>query len=427
MTTNPVHLYRSLLREATYLPLPQCRTFVKDHITASFRRYLPKYANSDAPKSRSGNPITFERQTKLLHRGRKFLSSLRRANEGYTAHVEKVLRMTYGRVGPRRYALLEPWLQVPAASLDDTAQEDLRQPSESKSGSSPGTGTETETKTGTAHHRGESGASNSKQEKKGNLKTQAHAQAQAQAKATTPKAADKAAEELSIATPLSPRRQAYFSSQLAKYNISPNMRALLVSQATEQSKFDRANRPAGKIRPTFKPPQTTTIWGAPLPPSRVKNLKREWYHANLAAALPPLPQAEYNAVHDLVSGKAQFPPVPRRRPRARRSEADRGREEADRQSVVILEGPRPGVRFKDYTHGRPHKMTPRLLRHLLSRAVLKQTPFVVKATTDPGRTRTVTVSDLAFHWDDALTRERYQTTKLTSSITRRQCDLLFGT
>ncbi|KAL6248093.1 hypothetical protein RBB50_005441 [Rhinocladiella similis] len=397
MTTNPTHLYRSLLREATYLPLPQCRTFIKNHITTSFRRYLPKYHNQE-PKSRSGNPITFERQTKLLHRGRKFLSSLRRANEGYTAHVEKVLRMTYGRIGPRRYALLEPWLQT-APSPDDAQSSD--QDSESKSGPNPGTEAGTDPEKGTP-------VQNTKRENKGGAKTQADEKG-------TPKAVDKPEPTAS----LSPRREAYFSSQLAKYNISPNMRALLVSQATEQSKFDRANRPSGKIRPNFKPPQTT-IWDTPLPPSRVKNLKREWYHANIGAASPPLPQEEYNALHDLVSGKTQFPPVPRRRPRAQRNEADQRQEEADGQSALILEGPTPGLRFKDYTDGRPHKMTPRLLRHLLSRAVLKQTP-VVKVT-EPGWS----ASNLAFHWDDALTRERYETSTLTSPITQRQSDLLFG-
>ncbi|KAJ9630371.1 hypothetical protein H2204_008436 [Knufia peltigerae] len=407
MTTNPIHLYRSLLREATYLPLPQCRTFIKSHITTSFRRYLPKYSqnNHEEPKSRSGNSLTFDRRTKLLHRGRKFLSSLRRANEGYTAHVEKVMRMTYGRIGPRRYALLEPWLSIPV-SRDDAQVSD--QPFGSKSDPNNGTGAGI----------GPEGKTPSRQQTNQGKKS------------------DNKPESTTLPV-LSPRREAYFSSQLAKYDISPNMRALLVSQAAEQSKFDRSNRPSNKVKPSFKPSPPTTIWGTPLPPSRVKNLKREWYRANVVgAALPPLPGEEYKTLHDLVSGKTPFPAIPQRRlrrPRAQRSEELQNAEEADRQAEVILEGPKPGIRFKDYTDGRPHKMTPRLLRHLLSRSVLKQTPFVklnttpTATTSEPhGKNRPQNNNLLAFHWDDALTRERYETSKLTSPITQRQSDLLFA-
>ena len=97
--TNPVHLFRTLLRECTYLPDPRARTYMHDYVLWSYRTYLPKRM----PRT----PISFKRQVKLLHRGRKWLSMLHRANEGYLKPLEKVLMITYGRSGKRRRELMQ--------------------------------------------------------------------------------------------------------------------------------------------------------------------------------------------------------------------------------------------------------------------------------------------------------------------------------
>src|SRR5271170_410895 len=97
--TNPIHLYRALLRECTYLPDPRARTFFQNYTISSFRKYLPKI------RSWRHN-IPLERQVRLLDRGRKQLSMLRRANEGYLKPLEKVLMITYGRVGKRRRQIM---------------------------------------------------------------------------------------------------------------------------------------------------------------------------------------------------------------------------------------------------------------------------------------------------------------------------------
>lgn len=112
-TTNPIHLYRSLLREASYLPLATCRTYIKDFIKQSFHRYhpqrdRPRFPTPGAPpQAHKGNrELTLQRQTALLKRGRQFHSMLVRANQGSLKPFEKILSMTYGRIGRRRYELL---------------------------------------------------------------------------------------------------------------------------------------------------------------------------------------------------------------------------------------------------------------------------------------------------------------------------------
>lgn len=334
MTTHPAHLYRALLRECTYLPLPQCRSFIKQHVTDSFRRWLPKYKNKPG-KTNTGREIDFPRQVRLLHRGRKFHSTLARANDGHLGPLETVLRMTYGRTGPRRYQLLDRFTH-PTVSSDE----------------------------------------------------------------------------------LSKDAQGLIEPYSKAWDPPPRLQALLASQAVQQRHFERVggNR---KISLRFKPPATTTR-GQPLPERRYKSLKHDWYNQNIKAVFPPLPGPEYKELYNLVTGATRMPePVPRRA-RALIARADEEQHAVAEQSSLILTGPRPGNRAKDFRNGRPHTISPRLLRHLLSRAVLKQTPLVKmdeRAKTDSG---------LVFLWDDGLSRSRLQNEKLTTSMTDEQSNLLFS-
>ena len=97
--TNPRHLYRSLLRECTYLPDPNARSWMKGFVISSYRNYLPEI-------QAFRKPIPFKRQVSVLARGRKYLSLLQRANRGYNKPLEKVLMMTYGRTGKRRREIM---------------------------------------------------------------------------------------------------------------------------------------------------------------------------------------------------------------------------------------------------------------------------------------------------------------------------------
>lgn len=102
--TNALHLYRALLRECTYLPDSQARTYLRGHVIRSYRNYLPR-------NEKSRKEIGLPRQAALLSRGRKGLSVLRRANEGYIRPLQKVLCLTYGRKGKRRRELMDKLMQ----------------------------------------------------------------------------------------------------------------------------------------------------------------------------------------------------------------------------------------------------------------------------------------------------------------------------
>ena len=115
--TNHLHLLRALLREATYLPDPNARKYIHTHVLWSFRNYLPKIK-----AWRQETPLP--RQVSLLHRGRKSLSLLRRANDGYLKPLHKVLSMTYGRSGKRRRELMEK-LMAPEIPQNSEALENL--------------------------------------------------------------------------------------------------------------------------------------------------------------------------------------------------------------------------------------------------------------------------------------------------------------
>jgi len=96
---NALHLYRALLRECTYLPNRRARSYMYEYVQWSYRTHLPR-------NKVHRQPMPFMRQVALLCRGRKVLSLLRRANDGYLKPIEKVVGLTYGRRGKRRRELM---------------------------------------------------------------------------------------------------------------------------------------------------------------------------------------------------------------------------------------------------------------------------------------------------------------------------------
>jgi Complex 1 protein (LYR family) len=111
--TNALHLYRALLRECTYLPDSQARIYLRDHVIHSYRNYLPR-------NQKWRKEIPLSRQVALLHRGRKGLSVLRRANEGYIKPLRNVLSWTYGRKGRRRRELMDKLVEQEVPQDDRT-------------------------------------------------------------------------------------------------------------------------------------------------------------------------------------------------------------------------------------------------------------------------------------------------------------------
>lgn len=358
---------------------------MREFVEESFRHWIPRHnSNGIAPR---GKPISYLTETQLLHRARKFCSTLRRANEGYIEPLTRVVRITYGRTGPRRYQLLSKFT---GGTL----------PSDGKTEGSKGD-RQVKTSQKVASKNGE------------NLSKDSVSQ----------QPIGQSLSATGTSTASSTKDPDHIEEYSKEWKPPAHFLALVTSQAAQQHTFARVgNHPRVKVK--FNPP-ATNIWGRPLPRKRYKNLKRKWYEALVAAALPPLPEGEYTELHAIVSGTNEFPaPVPRRTPVGAMSEEKADHEDSLAvQSSLVLEGPKPGPRLKDVANGRPHNLTPRLLRRLLSRVVLQQTPLV--RVVDPS-TAGATNARVVFHWDDGLTTDKVTQDKLVSTTTPGQLDLLFG-
>jgi hypothetical protein len=121
--TKSLHLLRALLREASYLPDVTARDYFRRYIVARFKAYQPRpnatasfdVAAVDKFRHRSfkrrHEGIINERAGQQQRKAQKGLNLLRRANQGEGRIVQKLLWVAYGRLGRRKYALLEGLLK----------------------------------------------------------------------------------------------------------------------------------------------------------------------------------------------------------------------------------------------------------------------------------------------------------------------------
>lgn len=105
--TDPLHLYRALLRQCTYLPDPAARSYMRRRVKARYRDTLRV-------------PLASQRGTALQYKARKGLSLLLRANAGHLKPLERILLLTYGRIGQRRHELMR-FLREPNVPVDHLA------------------------------------------------------------------------------------------------------------------------------------------------------------------------------------------------------------------------------------------------------------------------------------------------------------------
>lgn len=101
-------LFRATLRECTYLPDPIARDYMREHVVRRYRR---------SQKSHRSDPD-------LARSAKHGLSVLQRANQGYQRPLERVLFMSYGRIGKRRHDLLAE-LMKPQVPRDTKAVKEL--------------------------------------------------------------------------------------------------------------------------------------------------------------------------------------------------------------------------------------------------------------------------------------------------------------
>ncbi|KAF2402023.1 hypothetical protein EJ06DRAFT_508313 [Trichodelitschia bisporula] len=118
-------VFRSLLREASYLPDSVARNETRNLIVKRFRKH------SGRDKLRLYNafhssPYTESSRTALDEHVRKCYKSLRvlqRANAGERRSLLKILYRAYGRIGPRSRALMTPLLQPDDAPANSSTLE----------------------------------------------------------------------------------------------------------------------------------------------------------------------------------------------------------------------------------------------------------------------------------------------------------------
>lgn len=127
---------------------------------------------------------------------------------------------------------------------------------------------------------------------------------------------------------------------------------------------------ANRIRPLIKrlspPIPATNIWGKELCHSRKRNIRSRWYNYTLSALMPPIPEKELNQLDGLISGTVQWKAVKRRKTGTTSlPESDSGSwYESDASLFTFLSrGPEKEATFEEYANGRPHKITPRFMRH----------------------------------------------------------------
>lgn len=109
---NPVHLYRALLRECTYLPDPAARVAVARHVSSRFHEHHP------LPPRPGYRALPPKGKVDALAKARRALSVLVRANHGERFSLNKVLLFAYARRGRPRRELVRR-LQLSEAVLDN--------------------------------------------------------------------------------------------------------------------------------------------------------------------------------------------------------------------------------------------------------------------------------------------------------------------
>ena len=266
-----LHLLRALHREASYLPDPASRTFVRTQIRNRFHhnRDRPAAGKEKIPQTEIKEPaegftITWVRKkasrrtTSLLAEGRYQLQMLKRANSGEPKPLTKILEQTYGRRGKRKHDLLRDLaLQGSSLRLQSSSlqSDDFRR--ELSKALVP--------------------QSNSNEEKDSNYGSN-NSNNNEGTRAKMPLFSDKFV-------------------------------ALVRSQMNQ--KQDHFSKPLPQsTRP--KIPEINSM-GRKMPAARAKNLTKKWYAQTLDRLMAPLPEAEWIHLGNLAVGNVMWAGPPERR------------------------------------------------------------------------------------------------------------------
>ncbi|KAF2744381.1 hypothetical protein M011DRAFT_408633 [Sporormia fimetaria CBS 119925] len=311
-----LHLFRALLREASYLPDATLRSHFHRHIVNRFKAYQPTHnatATAERTYRRSGYKrryidIIDARTSEAQKRAKKGLNHLRSANAGNRRDLQKLMLFAYGRIGRRKYILLD----------------DLMKPDPEAKG---------------AEDPGPSPLQKHYYSDRPNLrffdapKDKIHP-------------GRKVANEVSI-------------DFLPRYS---RLKAALKGQAQRNVSLGPPLRRVSIIIDKYN------VWQRPMPIKRARNDVNRWYKDTMTKLLPPLPNYEWDELHALASGAAKWlGPVARRTP-ARTLQPIIDNPIARSKTVIdvglALDKPAKADRLPDPRRPMRDQVSPRFMRRL---------------------------------------------------------------
>ncbi|KAL2788372.1 hypothetical protein BJX66DRAFT_261061 [Aspergillus keveii] len=136
---------------------------------------------------------------------------------------------------------------------------------------------------------------------------------------------------------------------------------LLAAQNSNAAALRLKSKP--HVRHLQPPIPETNAWRRKVPLVRRRNIRREWYSKVLGYLLPPLPDTELQVLEGLISGEIPWNPPKRRSKRPVNTEQST----YGMIRTVLTAGPPKGETFRQYTGGRPHKITRRFMQRLWRR------------------------------------------------------------
>jgi hypothetical protein len=323
--TKSIHLLRALLREATYLPDAHARQYFHRYILHRFKAYQPKH-NATATVSveaveryrhrsfkRRQLSIITERTSKLQKKAQKGLHYLRRANQGEIPCLQKILFFAYGRMGRRKYALLNDVLKPDPVTDGDA----VHAAAVDCDGPSP-------------------------------LQKLYNSNKQYLQYFDAPKTAPNGNYVIEISD---------------RYS---RLRAVLKSQYQRGISIHRELK-----GPAMKTP-IHNVWMRPMPIVRARNNVRRWYAETMTRLLPPLPTDEWDKMHAMIYGKERISLVKQRKPGTLLDSTSTSTSTVDIENPFhqISEGLMLSKLSKaDRPAGmwRPHNIIPRFMQRLYSR------------------------------------------------------------
>ncbi|KAF2245326.1 hypothetical protein BU26DRAFT_567923 [Trematosphaeria pertusa] len=314
-----IHLLRALLREASYLSDAHARQYFRRYIVNRFRAYQPTHNATASIHAQAVDKLRHrgfrrrhisiinERTRAMQRKAQKGLNYLRRANLAEAPCLEKILLFTYGRMGRRKYALLEHLLRPDAVAKDTT----------------------------------EEGA------------------------------ADEELAPLQKLYYSNERFLSFFDAPKQKSNTEyvidisdrySRLKAVVKSQCQNGVALGRGLKRPNLVTPIYN------VWQRPMPVKRARNNVRRWYAETMTRLLPPLPDEEWDSIQAMISGKKWISFV-KTRTRAVPLDPEPRQEEDQFKTLVhdALALDKPSKADRPAGVDRPHTLNPRFMQRLYAK------------------------------------------------------------